>query len=425
MRHYKIFNAILLRSVGGNFGANEPLFFAMAYPNMVFKFRSRGLMTLTTCSIAAAFLLTGCDKKTVVQTATPEVGTVTLQSQPVTLTSELPGRTSAWRVAEVRPQVSGVIQKRLFTEGADVKQGQQLYQIDEAPYRAAYDKARAALTTAQRLAERDQKLLVDNAVSKQQYDDAMSAYQQAQADVETARINLAYTKVYAPISGRIGRSAVTEGALVTNGQSQSLAVVQQLDPIYVDVTQSSIDMMRLRRELASGQLKSTGKNAASVSLVLEDGSSYGQAGTLKFSEVSVDEGTGMITLRAIFPNSERDLLPGMFVHARLNEGVRSDAILVPEQAVARDTTGAAIAWVVGPDNKANLRPIQVDRTVGNTWLLRSGLRAGERVVTEGLQRLQPGITVSAVPATNVHVDLGDEPGSTNAAIAPASAAAGS
>ena len=382
-------------------------------------------MTLTTCSIAAAVLLTGCDKKTLLQAETPEVGTVTLQSQPLTLTSELPGRTNAWRVAEVRPQVSGVIQKRLFTEGADVKQGQQLYQIDEAPYRAAYDKARAALTTAQRLAERDQKLLVDNAVSKQQYDDAMSAYQQAQADVETARINLAYTKVYAPISGRIGRSAVTEGALVTNGQAQSLAVVQQLDPIYVDVTQSSIDMMRLRRELASGQLTSTGDNAASVSLVLEDGSSYAQTGTLKFSEVSVDEGTGMVTLRAVFPNAGRNLLPGMFVHARLNEGVKRDAILVPEQAVVRDTTGAAVAWVVGPDNKVSLRPIQVDRTVGNTWLLRSGLRAGERVVTEGLQRLKPGIKVSAVPATNVHVDLGNESGSQSAAIAPTSAARGS
>jgi membrane fusion protein (multidrug efflux system) len=376
-------------------------------------------MLLTACSIGTLLALTACDKKNSSVPAPPEVGAVTLQPRQITITSELPGRTDATRVAEVRPQVSGVIQKRLFIEGTDVKQGQQLYQIDEAPYRAAYDKAQAALVTAQRLAERDQKLMADNAVSRQQLDDAISAYRQAQADVESARINLAYTKVYAPISGRIGRSAVTEGALVTNGQAQTLAVVQQLDPIYVDVTQSSIDMMRLRRELASGQLKSAGTDAASVSLTLEDGTPYGQPGTLKFSEVGVDEGTGMVTLRAVFPNPDRHLLPGMFVHARLNEGVKQNAILVPEQGVVRDTTGAAMAWVIDPDNKVKLRPIQVDRTIGNTWLVRAGLNGGDRVVTEGLQRLQPDIKVSAVSATNVHIDLDDASDGTNTSAAAA------
>ncbi|TCG05096.1 efflux transporter periplasmic adaptor subunit [Paraburkholderia steynii] len=388
-------------------------------------FQTRAGIGLTACSVAALLLLGGCDKPPVAVPAAPEVGVVTLRSQAVTITSELPGRTDAWRVAEVRPQVSGVIEKRLFTEGSDVKQGQQLYQIDDAPYRAAYDKAAAALTTAQHLAERDGKLLADNAVSKQQYDDAMSAWRQAQADVESARINLAYTKVYAPISGRIGRSAVTEGALVTNGQGEALAVVQQIDPIYVDVTQSSIDLMRLRRELAQGQLSRSGEDAASVGLVLEDGTTYGQQGSLKFSEVSVDQGTGSVLLRAVFRNPDHHLLPGMFVHARLNEGTKADAILVPQQGVTRDTTGAPQVWVVGPDSKATLRPIQVDRTVGNTWLATSGVRAGERVVTEGLQRLQPGVKVSAQPATNVQVQTGEDTSLPDAALAPASDSTGS
>lgn len=376
-------------------------------------------LLLAACSLGALLLLNACEKKAPVAPKAPEVGTVTLHSREITITSELPGRTEAWRVAEVRPQVNGIIQKRLFTEGTDVKEGQQLYQIDEAPYKAVYDKAQAALVTAQHLAERDQKLIVDNAISKQQLDDAMSAYQQAQADVESARINLAYTKVYSPISGRIGRSAVTEGALVTNAQPQPMAIVQQLDPIYVDVTQSSLEMSRMRRELASGQLQSAGEDAASVSLIMEDGSTYEQTGTLKFSEVSVDETTGMVTLRAVFPNKDRHLLPGMFVHARLNEGVNEAAILAPQQAIVRDTTGAAQAWVVGADNKVTLRPVKVDHTIGNTWLIRSGLNGGDKVVTEGIQRLQPGVTVVPVPATNVNIDLSDDTQSADAASAPA------
>jgi membrane fusion protein (multidrug efflux system) len=360
-----------------------------------------------TCSIVGALTLSGCGKKHEVSASAPEVGFVTLEDQAVTLKALLPGRTNSWRVAEVRPQVNGVIKKRLFTEGTDVKQGQRLYQIDDALYKAAYDKARAALVSAQNLAERDEKLVADNAVSRQQCDDAMSAYRQAQADLETAKVNLDYTRVYAPISGRIGRSAVTEGALVTNGQSQPMAMITQLDPIYVDVTQSSTDMLRLRRELASGQLRTTGSGGASVGLLLEDGTSYSHPGTLKFSEVTVDEGTGTVTVRAEFPNPDHQLLPGMFVRAQLDEGVRNTAILVPQQGVSRDTTGKPVVWVVTPDNTVQLKQISVDRTIGNTWLMNSGLRAGDRVVTEGVQRLQPGMKVVARAAVNVHVELSE------------------
>jgi membrane fusion protein (multidrug efflux system) len=358
------------------------------------------------CSVAGALALVGCDKKQEAAAPVPEVGVVTLAAQPVTLKAMLPGRTNAWRVAEVRPQVNGVITKRLFAEGADVHQGQQLYQIDDAPYRAAYDKAQAALMSAQNLAQRDAKLVADNAVSRQQYDDAMSSYRQAQADVETAKVNLDYTRVYAPISGRIGRSTITEGALVTSGQAQALAVITQLDPIYVDVTQSSTELLRLRRELKSGQLHTTGTGDASVGLALEDGTAYARSGALKFSEVTVDEGTGSVTVRAEFPNPEHDLLPGMFVRASLDEGVRNAAILVPQQGVSRDTTGKPVVWVVNADNTVQQKQIAVDRTIGNTWLVNRGLQAGDRVVTEGVQRLAPGIKVVAKPASNVHVDLG-------------------
>ncbi|WP_322048685.1 efflux RND transporter periplasmic adaptor subunit [Paraburkholderia sp. J67] len=359
--------------------------------------------------MASVLALTGCEKKQEAVATVPEVGVVTLAAQPVTLKAQLPGRTNPCRVAEVRPQVNGVIKKRLFTEGTDVQQGQQLYQIDDAPYRAAYDKAQAVLMSAKNLAERDEKLVADNAVSRQQYDDAVSAYRQAQADVETAKVNLDYTRVYAPISGRIGRSSITEGALVTSGQAQALAVITQLDPIYVDVTQSSTEMLRLRGELKRGQLQTTRTGDASVNLALEDGTVYARPGALKFSEVTVDEGTGSVTVRAEFPNPEHDLLPGMFVHASLDEGTRSGAILVPQQGVSRDTTGHAVAWVVNADNTVQQRPIVVDRTIGNTWLVNQGLQAGDRVVTEGVQRIQPGMKVVAKPASNVHVDLSLNP----------------
>ncbi|WP_414448504.1 efflux RND transporter periplasmic adaptor subunit [Burkholderia sp. 22PA0099] len=372
--------------------------------------KTRGALIVATC-LGSAVALTACDKNEAPRQVAPQVGVFTLDAQKVTISTTLPGRTDAWRVAEVRPQVSGIIQKRMFEEGSDVKRGQQLYQIDEAPYRAVYDKARAALIGSRQLAQRYQKLVGDNAISKQQYDDAQSAYRQAQADVESARINLAYTKVYSPIPGRIGRSAVTEGALVTNGQPQALAVVQQLDPIYVDVTESSIDMLRLRRELRSGQLKSIGQDAAAVRLELEDGTQYPVTGSLKFSEVSVDEGTGMVTMRALFGNPEHELLPGMFVHARLNEGERNNVVVVPQQAVMRDTTGAALAWTVDANGIARQQRIEVDRTLGNAWLVSGGLKPGDRVVTEGLQRLKPGMLVSPQPATNVHLQLSDDPAS--------------
>jgi membrane fusion protein, multidrug efflux system len=388
---------------------------------------SRGALATRTlliaCSVAGAFVLAGCDKPQQAAAPMTEVGVVTLAEQPVTLKAMLPGRTNAWRVAEVRPQVNGVIKQRLFTEGADVRQGQQLYQIDDAPYRAAYDKAQAVLMSAQNLAERDAKLVADNAVSRQQYDDAMSAYRQAQADVETAKVNLDYTRVYAPISGRIGRSTITEGALVTSGQTQALAVITQLDPIHVDVTQSSTDLLRLRKELKSGQLHTTGSGDASVGLAMEDGTAYAQSGALKFSEVTVDQGTGSVTVRAEFPNPDHELLPGMFVRASLDEGTRNAAILVPQQGVSRDTTGKPVVWVVNADSTVQQKPIKVDRTVGNTWLVNEGLQAGERVVTEGVQRLQPGMKVVAKPASNVHVDLGLETRQTAETTQSTSAAA--
>lgn len=367
---------------------------------MVSNIRLRRATLLTACAVGATLAIGGCNKAQTVNDAPPQVGVVTLRAQTVAITSELPGRVHAWRIAEVRPQINGVIQKRLFAEGSDVKAGQQLYQIDDAPYRAAYDRAVAGLTTAQHLMERDKSLLVDQAVSRQQFDDALAAYLQAQADVETARINLAYTKVYAPISGRIGRSAVTEGALVQNGQSGALAVIQQLDPIYVDVTQSSMDLIRLRKELSDGRLESTRKDAARVGLTLEDGSPYGKDGELQFSEVGVDETTSSVTLRAVFPNPQKQLLPGMFVHAALNEGARPGAILVPQQGMVRDSTGAAQAWVVDANGKAQLRAVHVDRVVGSAWLVNDGVSAGDSVVTEGIQRLRPGMTVTPVPATN-------------------------
>jgi membrane fusion protein (multidrug efflux system) len=350
----------------------------------------------------AVLLLAGCKEPE--QTAapkTPEVGVVTLKAEPVLLSSDLPGRTSAFRVAEVRPQVSGIIQKRLFNEGAVVKKGQQLYQIDPSSYQAAYDKAKASLDTTRNLAERYKRLVESRAISRQQFDDADANYRQAQADLRMAQINLEYTKVLAPIDGRISRSNVTEGALVSINQTDALASINQLDPIFVDVTQPSTDMLRLRREVASGQLSMAGPDQVKVQLTLEDGTAYGQSGALKFTEVTVDPGTGAVTMRAAFPNPENVLLPGMFVHAKLAEGVREQAILVPQQGVTRDLKGLATALVVGPGNKAELRDIKVMRSIGNQWLVESGLKVGDQVITEGVQRVKPGMELIPVAARNV------------------------
>jgi membrane fusion protein (multidrug efflux system) len=351
----------------------------------------------------AALLLAGCGEQEQAASAppAPEVGVYTVQAQPLTLTTDLPGRTSAYRVAEVRPQVSGILQQRLFTEGTEVKKGQQLYQIDPRTYEARLARAEANLTTAENLANRYERLLKTNAVSRQQYDDAQAAWKQAQAEVQVARIDVQYTKVLAPISGRIGRAAVTEGALVTNSQAQELATVTQLDPIYVDVNQPITKLLGLRRALESGRLQNSGENRAEVSLTLDDGSAYPLSGTLKFSEVSVDPTTGSVTLRAEFPNPDRKLLPGMFVHALLKEGTQQDAILVPQQAVTRDARGAPSVWVVKADNSVELREVETLRTVGNAWLIGKGINDGERVITEGVQRARDGITVKPVAAKNV------------------------
>jgi len=360
-------------------------------------------VTVLVTAVALASLLSGCNKKEEAAPAAqpPQVGVVTLQSQPYTLTTDLPGRTTPFRIAEVRPQVNGIILKRLFTEGGDVKAGQQLYQIDPALYEATANSAQATLQSAKSLADRYKQLVNEQAVSRQEYDTAVASAQEAQAALQTAQINLRYTKVLAPISGRIGRSAVTEGALVNNAQTDAMAVIQQLDPIYVDVTQSSADLLKLRHELESGNLKKAGDNAAKVKLTLEDNSVYPLEGKLEFSEVSVDQTTGSVTLRAVFPNPDHTLLPGMFVHAQLQSGVNAEAILVPQQGVTRDLKGTPTALIVNKDNKVEIRTLVANRTVGANWLIEKGLNPGDRVITEGLQFVKPGVEVKVADATNV------------------------
>lgn len=354
---------------------------------------------------AAAVLLVGCQDDQAEAPApeqqTPQVGIVTLEAEPYALTTDLPGRAQPYRIAEVRPQVDGIIQKRLFTEGSDVKAGQQLYQIDDAIYQATFKSAQASLASTKSLADRYALLVKEQAVSKQAYEEARASSLQAEADLERARINVRYSKVMAPISGRIGRSAVTEGALVGTGQTQAMAVIQQLDPIYVDVTQPARDLLSLRRDLAEGRLEKADENAAKAKLTLEDGTAYPHEGKLEFSEVSVDAGTGSVVLRAVFPNPDKVLMPGMFVHAQLVAGVRSEAILAPQQGITRTPTGEATAMVVGADNKVEVRKVKAARTVGSRWLITEGLEAGDRLITEGLQFIQPGAEVNPVPATNV------------------------
>ena len=373
--------------------------------------KNRGLTPLAVVlMLSGSLALTGCDDKPAQQGAQqmPEVGIVTLKSAPLQITTELPGRTSAYRVAEVRPQVSGIILKRNFTEGSDIQAGVSLYQIAPATYQATYESAKGDLAKAQAAANMDQltvkryqKLLGTKYISQQDYDTAVATAQQsnaavvaAKAAVETARINLAYTKVTSPISGRIGKSAVTEGALVQNGQTTALATVQQLDPIYVDVTQSSNDFLRLKQELANGKLQQE-NGKAKVELVTNDGLKYPQNGTLEFSDVTVDQTTGSITLRAIFPNPDHTLLPGMFVRARLEEGVNPDALLVPQQGVTRTPRGDASAMVVGEGDKVEVRQITATQAIGDKWLVTEGLKTGDRVIITGLQKVRPGVQVKA------------------------------
>jgi membrane fusion protein, multidrug efflux system len=341
----------------------------------------------------------------------PQVAVVTVQSQQVLLTTELPGRTSAYRTAEIRPQVSGLIQKRLFKEGADVQGGEVLYQIDPAPFQAALKNAQAALGRSQanlpavrsRLG-RYQELLADKAVSQQEYDDAASALLQTEADiaygkasVETARINLAYTRITAPISGRIGRSNITEGAIVTAYQPQALATIQQLDPIYVDVPQSTSELLRLKQRLAGGLLNQDDSNQQKVTLRLEDGAPYPLEGTLQFKGVTVDASTGSVIIRAIFPNPNSFLLPNMFVRAVMKEGVDEKALMIPQQAVARDPKGNPVALIVDAEDKVRQRQLTVDRAIGDQWLVASGLAPGDRVIVEGRQKVRPGASVRTVP----------------------------
>lgn len=360
--------------------------------------------TLGSAALLSLLSLAGCQQEpdaAAPARPAPLVGVVTLEAQPYTLTSQLPGRTSAYRIAEVRPQVGGIVQKRLFAEGGEVKAGQQLYQIDPATYQATLKSAEASVLSSRALAERYKLLVNERAVSRQQYDEARAAQLQAEAALDKAQIDLRYTKVLAPIGGRIGRSAVTEGALVSSGQSEALAVIQQLDPIYVDVTQPATELLRLRRELAAGQLEKVGDNAARATLTLPDGSAYAHAGRLEFSEVSVDPGTGSVTLRAVFPNPEQQLLPGMFVQAQLQTGSKSAAILAPQQGVTRNAKGEAVAMVVNAENKVEVRTLKAERTAGSFWLVSEGLAPGDRLITEGLQFIQPGVEVQVKPAGNV------------------------
>lgn len=374
---------------------------------------------LTAVALGVAVAVAGCSRGAEPASQAPaaepppaQVGIVEVAPTQVTLSTELPGRTSPFLIAEVRPQVGGIILERSFDEGRDVKAGQALYQIDSSTYRVAHDAARATLAKAEAnlasarvTSNRLNQLAERNAVSKQQRDDAVAAVKQGEADVarakadlEAARINLAYTKVASPISGRIGRSTVTPGALVTASQAQPLAVVQQLDPIYVDVTRSTVDLLRMRSDLASGRLTTVDGSKAKVKLLLEDGNTFSRAGTLEFADVTVDPGTGSVTLRAVFPNPDQILLPGMYVRAVLEEGVRDDAIVVPQRGVTRDARGQATAMVLNDQGVVEQRKVTTERAIGNQWLISEGLAAGDRVIVEGLQRIRPGAKAAVLPS---------------------------
>lgn len=410
--------------------------------------------------LLGTMLVTGCKGKPPAPPpmGPPEVGVINVTTQPVIMTMELPGRTAPRLIAEVRPQVGGIIRESLFTEGSDVKAGQVLYQIEPASYQAALASAQANLartktdkTSAEAAlaraeanatplrvkAQRYKELVAINAVSTQDYDDVVAALQQAEAGIQsaqaaiqgaaasiqgaeaaldTAKINLAYTKVTAPISGRIGKSNMTTGALVTTNQTQPLATIQQLDPIYVDLSQTSVERIKMLSNLGSGKFQKTNAQAK-LKLLLEDGTPYAEEGTLRFSDVTVEPTTGTVTLRAIFPNSKQLLLPGMFVRGLVQEGSREQAILVPQRGVTRNPAGAAMVMVVGAEEKVEPRVIKVERTIGENWLVNEGLKVGDRIILEGLQKARPGTQVKAVP-------FGSKPaGGPGAGGPPAAAAA--
>ncbi|MBU3009602.1 efflux RND transporter periplasmic adaptor subunit [Cobetia amphilecti] len=380
---------------------------------LAFNARRLGLLPASLLLVGA--LLAGCsgDKEEAGQgsaagaSQAAQVDVVTVTAQDVPLTSELPGRTRAYQIAEVRPQVGGIIESRDFTEGSDVEEGQVLYHIDSRTYRADVESAKASLARAEASlntsslqAKRYKQLVARKMVSQQDYDDAVATVGEDRADVASAKaavssaqINLDYTKVTSPISGRIGKSSVTKGALVTASQETSLATVQQLDPIYVDMTQSATEIMKLKRELSKNGKASSAPSKVKVELVLDDGNVFEQEGELQFTDVSVDQGTGMVTLRALFPNPDELLLPGMFVTARLVETVAHDAILVPQKAVSRDTDGNATAMVVNAEGKVEARVLQIEQSYENQWLVTGGLKSGEQVITSGLQKIKVGAPV--------------------------------
>ena len=368
---------------------------------------------LSVPALVVSVLLAACGKSAPPPPAAPpamEVSVVTLQPQTVTLTRELPGRTSPYLVAEVRPQVGGIVKARLFTEGSRVKAGQPLYQLDDAIPRADQETAKAALVRAQAAlnsarpkAERWAELAKTGNVSKQDNENAIAALRQAEADVVAAQavldrgnVILAHARITSPITGRIGKSSVTQGALVTANQADALATVQQLDPIYVDVTRSSAELLELRRQIAAGRLEQ-GTNLP-VTVLLEDGSRYEHEGKLTFTDVTVDPGTGSFMVRVVVPNPDDILLPGMYVRAAVSSGVRQDALLVPQQGIARDPKGNTTTMIVGEDGKVAVRPVTVSRTIGDKWLVDNGLRAGDKVIVEGLQKIRPGAAVRAIEA---------------------------
>lgn len=361
-------------------------------------------------ALSLSLTMTGCDGNSNQKPGkpTPQVSVITVKTAPLSVTTDLPGRTSAFRISEVRPQVSGIILKRNFIEGSDVLAGQSLYQIDPATYQASYDsalgdqaKAKAAAVIAHLTVRRYKPLVATNYVSQQDYDTAVANAQQADATVtaanaavETARINLAYTKVSSAIGGRIGKSSVTEGALVTTEQASDLATVQQIDPIYVDVTQSSNDFLNLKQAISQGSLQKN-QHTTDVNLILENGQMYPLQGHLEFSDITVDESTGSITLRALFPNPHHDLLPGMFVRARIDEGVQNAAMLVPQQGVTRNPRGDATVMLVNTEHKVEVRNVTAAKAVGDKWLITSGLKEGDKVIVSGLQVAKAGVVVNA------------------------------
>ncbi len=380
----------------------------------------------------AAVVLAACgQKQSAPPPQTPEVGVVTVQPSTVPVVSELPGRTNAFLVAQVRARVDGIVLRREFTEGSVVKAGQRLYKIDPAPYiatlnnaKASLAKAKANLVTQNALVARYKVLVSANAVSKQDYDNAVSAQGQAQADVDagkasvdTAQINLGYTDVLSPITGKVGISQVTPGAYVQASAATLLSTVQQMDPMYVDLTQSSLDGLKLRREIEEGRLKTNGPDAAKVSLVLEDGRTYAQQGKLQFTDVTVDQTTGSVTIRALFPNPDRVLLPGMFVRARIDEGTNDQAFLVPQVGVQHDQKGQATVLVVNQQNKVELHPVVTSGSQGQDWIVESGLSAGDRVIVQGTEKVKPGAEVKAVDA---HLPPPPPPGAPSADQATAS-----